>query len=146
MANKFLGEAGLDVLTSQIKTRTYVGQMLDEVLAAFEYIIQNGQNDYTSSLESMKNYYILTNFTGTRFAQECELGDISSAGIQTTYDKMREILNNVESDAPDMATLEDIIRSSAFFESSMFGPASSSSETVGIEEITAQEVTDKFNS
>lgn len=145
MANKFLGEAGLGVLTEEIKKRTYVGQKLDELHSAFSGKISN-PNDITINgkrvdmiIDIFKNSILMT----ALLEEYPDLHDhVTSYSV--VYDTLCQFLQKPYESTG--YTFDYLIRSSAMIENYVFSIYPSGSGSTNIQEITAQEVTDKFNS
>lgn len=142
MANKFLGEAGLDVLASQIKTRVYVGQMVDELKAALEFFKETGVPNEFITDEQYFHGSILSVAAWSVLSSIIDGKDMSTAeGVKAAYDELIHMLNDVV--AGGTMTTDDLVHRSALCEFYLFNNPGSGTT---VEEITAQEVTDKFNS
>ena len=146
MANKFLGEAGLGVLTEEIKKKTYVGQKLDEVLWAYAYKATHPNDDF--SKDGMKSGIIANVFTATIFfsALTVDNPDLDTENPQLVYEAIINCLSKQFDENADL-TYEEVIRSFSFMEDYVFNfDPTQWTGSINIQEITAQEVTDKFNS
>lgn len=135
MANKFLGEAGLNVIINEIHNKMPLGAKFAAVLKAIEVW---GQFDGSSSPnpEQENAWRIFEAFRNTKFGQEL--------GITPTM-KPDAVLSMINDFASSKVSLYQQIQLDPFMEAYYLSPYTSATG-VDVQEITAQEVTDKFNS